>query len=159
MPNVIGLPIHRGNSDSYRAVKLHKVAEGFTDYYEGQAVFGGMTADKDAKVYPTFGAETGDGVLFGFICDINRKAGTATLARAAETVVLPCKGPGLAAGESVSVDLTTGKIGTGAAGERLTNATVVSIDVTGVDGKTGAAVAPCVMIRMPPLMDLGNVGV
>lgn len=158
MAHVIGLPLHRGNSDIYRVVKLHKVAEGFTDYFEGQAVFGGISTDKDAKAYPTFGAETGDGVLFGFILDINRKAGTATLCRAAESVVLPSTSEvGLAGGDSVSIDLATGKIGTGAIGERLTNAVVVSTDVTAVDGKTGKAVAPCVMIRLPALMDLGDV--
>lgn len=158
MPHVIGLPLYRNNSDIYRPVKLHKVAEGFTDYFEGQAVFGGISADKDAKAYPTFGAQQGDGVLFGFILDINRKAGTATLCRAAESVVLPATAEaGISAGDSVSIDLATGRIGTGAIGERLTNAVVVSTDVSAVDGKTGKAVTPCVMIRLPALMDLGDV--
>lgn len=158
MAHVIGLPLQRGNSEVYRPVKLHNDGQGFVTYFEGQAVYGGESADKDTKVYPTFGAEQGDGVLFGFILDINRKSGTATLCRAVEDVALPVLSAGLSSGDSVSIDLATGKIGTGAPGERLINAVCVGTGVNGVEGKTGKAVT-CVRIRLPALMDLGDVGV
>lgn len=159
MAVVIGAPHHRGNSEVYRAVKLFRNGAKFDDYFEGQAVFDGPLTNDDATVYSTFAANKGYQVLIGFIHDINVDSGTATLIRSAEGVTLP----GLPAlpgdGDAVSIDLATGKIGSGAVGERLTNALVIKVEgVFGANGKTGEAVEDCVNIRTNgAIEDLGDV--
>lgn len=160
MAVVIGVPQWRGNSEVYRAVKLHKNGADFSDYFEGQAVFGGMEENGDAVAHSTFAANKGDQILMGFIHDINVDSGTATLIRSVEGVTLPATtAASVAPGEAISIDLATGKIGTGAAGERLTNATCIrNNNVYGVNGKTGAAVDNCINIRTNgAIEDLGPV--
>lgn len=159
MAHVIGIPLYKGNSESIRSVKLYSPNADFSAYFEGQAVFGGFSADGDAMAFPTFGAVGAgdDDRILGFIMDINRKSGVASLVRAAEAVVLPGSDAKPEPGDSISIDLNTGKIGSGAVGERLTNGVCVSNNVSGVDGKTGKAVDDCLMIRFPALADLGAV--
>lgn len=159
MPNVIGIPRTKGNSESLIGVKLYKqAATAWNGYFEGQAVFGGN--EEETTVHPTFGDQGLDatGNLIGFICDINRKAGTASLIRAAEDVALPAvAGHGLVGGTNVKIDLATGKIAAAAdALARYTNGYVVSPNGDGVDGKTGAAVPNCVRVRFGALEDLGT---
>lgn len=160
MAVVIGVPHYRGNSEVYRAVKLFKNGADFTDYFEGQAVFGGPKIDDDQYVYSTFATNKGSQQLIGFIHDINVDSGTATLIRSVEEVTIPATDAASIAPESaISINLTTGKIGTGAAGERLTNAVCVKNEnVFGVNGKTGAAVSNCINIRTNgAIEDLGDV--
>lgn len=160
MGHVIGIPLYKGNSENIRSVKLYSPNADFSGYFEGQAVFGGFSVDGDAMAFPTFGAAGGDDDrLMGFIMDINRKAGTASLVRAAEAVVLPGSAAKPEPGDAISIDMATGKIGSGAVGERLTNGVCVSNTATGLDGKTGKTVSDCVMIRFPALVDLGSVTV
>lgn len=158
MANVIGVPRSKGNSESMIGVKLYKQADtAWAGYFEGQAVFGGD--EEETTVHPTFGDQGlgATGNLIGWIFDINRKAGTATLIRAAEDVALPAvAGHALEAGVNVKIDLATGKIAAAAdAAARYTNGYVVSPNGDAVDGKTGAAVANCVRVRFGALEDLG----
>lgn len=162
MANVIGLPMYRGNSEVYRAVRLAFItadSAGFSGYFEGQAVNGSDGSDsKEETVYPTFGAQTGSGKVIGFLVDINKKAGTATLIRATEGVVLPCEDATLVAGDPVTINKTTGKIGNGGVGEVLTNGEVVRDGIVpAVDGKTGAAAGNACWVRFGALQDLGAV--
>lgn len=162
MANVIGLPMYRGNSEVYRPVRLAFItagSAGFSGYFEGQAVNGSDGSDsKEETVYPTFGAQIGSGKVLGFICDINRKAGTATVIRATEGVVLPCADATLVAGDPVTIDKATGKIGNGTVGEVLTNGEVVRDGVVpAVDGKTGKAAGNACWVRFGALQDLGAV--
>lgn len=158
MANVIGIPRVKGNSESMRGVKLFRdPSTAYSAYFEGQAVFGSEAAED--TVYPTFGANQGSGNLIGFICDINRANGFATLVRAGEDVVLPAvANHGLVAGDNVTIDLTTGKIDSASAlTPRYTNGFVSRVQgLDGRDGKTGAAVADCVMVRFGALEDLGT---
>lgn len=157
MANVIGVPRTKGNSESLIGVKLYKQSgTAWGGYFEGQAVFGGD--EEETTVHPTFG-EQGDatGNLIGWICDINKNAGTATLIRAAEDVALPAvAGHALVPGQNVKIDLATGKIAAAAdAAARYTNGYVVSANGDAVDGKTGQPVANCVRVRFGALEDLG----
>lgn len=162
MANVIGLPMYRGNSEVYRAVRLAFITAGdagYSGYFEGQAVNSSDGSDsKEETVYPTFGAQLGSGKVIGFLVDINKKAGTATLIRATEGVVLPCADSSLVAGDPVTINKTTGKIGNGGVGEVLTNGEVVRDGIVpAVDGKTGAAAGSACWVRFGALQDLGAV--
>lgn len=158
MADVIGAPRTKGNSESLIGVKLYKQSgTAWAGYFEGQAVFGGR--EEETTVHPTFGDQgEATGNLIGWIYDINKNAGTATLIRAGEDVTLPAAAShGLVAGDNVSVDLTTGKIAAATdTAARLTNAYVVNPSNGAVDGKTGLAVANCVRVRFGALEDLGT---
>lgn len=159
MAVVIGVPHWRGKSEVYRAVKLFKNGADFNDYFEGQAVFDGPMVGDDATVYSTFATNKGFQTIVGFIHDINVDAGTATLIRSVEGVTLPALATKPSESDAVSINLQSGKIGSGLAGERLINSIVIKVDgVFGVNGKTGAAVDNCVTIRTNgAIVDLGDV--
>lgn len=143
MAHVIGLPLHRGNSEIYTTAKLDGDA---SSYFEGQVV--GLISDGVVGLPAA-------GKCYGFICDINKVSGYATVVRAADGVMLPVEGA-ITVGAPVAIDLTTKKVCASAAGKIATNATFVGPVAMAYDGKTGALVS-CAKVAFGLFEDQGAV--
>lgn len=145
MAHVIGLHLYKGNSNisHWAGIKQGQILT------EGMAVqvtsFDPMVVEK---------LVTG-GKFAGFVCDVYKDANTCNLVVASAGLPLPA-GAGWTVGEQVSIDLTTAIIGTGAVGERKTNATILDGAARVIDGKTGVE-SDGVVIRFGMAEDMGNV--
>lgn len=146
MSQVIGIPLLKGNSNVLVAAALGGTF-GIANWFTGQAVgisglFGGVQPVVVALDDP-------DSVgFYGFICEINRDSGRATIVRAAESVALPSDGTISDTGQ-VLVDPATGLISdTGTIEVAGTIIDDGSGSLTAKDGKTGNLVADPVLINL-----------
>lgn len=142
MAHVIGLPLSRGNSDIYKAVKLDG---DLSAYFEGQAVsWSGLETVTNAATA---------GKVVGFVIDINRKSGFATLVQAANDVMLPVTGS-VTAGTAMAIDPTSKKVCAPGAGKIGTNGMITGPAAMAYDGKSGALVN-CARVRFGMFEDQG----
>lgn len=145
MAHVIGLHLIKGNSNVSHGVKL-KAGQTFK---EGEAV-------AIESFEPIVVAKlTASNKFGGYLCDINKDAGTANLVVASAALALPA-GAGWTMGELVSISLTTGLIGTGDVGERGTNGVIVDSGVAVIDAKTGDE-SVGVVVRFGMAEDMGAI--
>lgn len=141
MAHVIGLPLHRGNSEIYTPVKLSGDATG---YFEGQAV---SWAADGVVGQPVAGK------VVGFVIDINVKSGYATLIQAVNDTMLPVEGA-IVAGTRMAIDAVTKKVCAAGAGKIATNGFFSGPAAMAIDGKTGALVN-CAKVRFGFFEDQG----
>lgn len=145
MAHVIGLHLIKGNSNISHGAAI-KQGQTLT---EGMAVqitsFDPLVVEKLVTA----------GKFAGFVCDVNKDANTCNLVVASAALPLPA-GAGWTMGKAVSINLTTAIIGTGAVGERKTNAYIVDDACRVINGKTGVE-SDGVVIRFGMAEDMGNV--
>lgn len=128
MAYMIGGDLYKGNSNISYGVKL-KAGQTFK---EGMGVK--LVAMDEAEVE----LMSAGGMFAGFIRNINADARTADLVKASAGLALPCDSAAAwAIGENASIANATSFIGSGAPGERKTNARIIQSGVTVRDAKTG----------------------
>ena len=143
MPRVIGIPLSKGNGEEVVSVQI--IDTDIDAMFEGRAV--AMVNGTPVSGEKVVGVDLTTG-FYGFIMDINKCSGTASVVRSANGVYLPSNGgTGFASGDAVTIDESTGLIDP--SGGLITNGVIDLAGATeGLDGKTGEKVTDCVSIRI-----------
>lgn len=148
MAHVIGIPLRKGNNQEIISCEITANGTARADITEGMAV--AIQSGSLKPVVTTLATLPSD--FIGFIFDINPVTFQASLIRAADLVCLPsADASALSAGDALTVNSLTGLID--AAGDTVLNGIIAdsatgvypNFNTDGVNGKTGAAVADCVL--------------
>jgi hypothetical protein len=146
MAHVIGIPLLKGNSNVLVTGGLNESVP-VADWFAGQAVgFTGLFGG----VKPVLVAldDVNSKGFYGFLCEINRCAGTASVVRATESVPLPSDGTVVGNGPAL-VDPATGLISaTGSVAIAGTIQDDGAGSLAAFDGQTGIAVENPVLINL-----------